>query len=176
MLLGGERRAPWGIPGWGGRCPMLTPAWALEGGTCSAHQAPCPRAPGSGRGTTPHLPGRPLTARPWSIPPGAWGPPRSGTPAPPLHRPGPAPPPGQPRLPSRKEGLGGRGQKVLKPCTGKGPGAGLCLCGSPGAPFPPLRSMTRSSLADQDPAWCVLRSLRYRSVARNTTLITWLIM
>lgn len=68
----------------------------------------------------------PLTAHPWSIPPGVWGPRRSGTPAPPLYQPGP-PPPGQPRLQApqvglAEKGLGGCGEKSSAPTIPACPG------------------------------------------------------
>lgn len=71
----------------------------------------------------------PLTARPWSIPPGVWGPLRSGTPAPPLHQPVP-PPPGQPRLQAPQVGLAekGLGGVVKNPQLLQSlPAQGLCL-------------------------------------------------
>ena len=82
----------------------------------------------------------PLTAHPWSIPPGVWGPPRSGTPALPLHQPGP-PPPGQPRLQapkvelgSRKGWEGGGGEKTSGPTIPACPRAFACAGSLPAHP------------------------------------------
>lgn len=82
----------------------------------------------------------PLTARPWSTPPGVWGPPRSGTPALPLRQPGP-PPPGQPRLQapkvelgSRKGWEGGGGEKTSGPTIPACPMAFACAGSLPAQP------------------------------------------
>lgn len=82
----------------------------------------------------------PLTVRPWSIPPGAWGPPRAGIPAPRLHPPGPAPP-GRPQLRIRawKEGLGARragGESSSNPASPTHRRAFACAEPLLGAPFP----------------------------------------
>ena len=99
-LAGWEWGLPWVTPGWGGRCPCcpLPGPWRHMQCLSSPHPPAWAWAP---------LPRHPLTACPWSTPPGARGPLRPGTPAPPRHQPGPAPP-GRPQLQARKVGLGTR--------------------------------------------------------------------
>lgn len=157
-------------------CPTPPSAWALAG-SCNACRAltlqssisPEAFSTSPGRGSTPTLPvGGSLTAHPWSIPSGVWGPPRSGTPAPPLHQPGPAPPE-QPRLQARKVGLGARkggGRKILNPYKPRLL-QGLCMCRTPAwSPFP---SPTRPSWEAPPNPW-LDRPLVCASPAAGTAL------
>lgn len=135
--------------------PCLGPGWHTF---LAEFAAPPPKVPllsaASWAPASCHPPRRPLTAHPWSIPPGAWGPLRSGTSAPPLHQPGPAPP-GQPQIPAQKEGLGSEGQRgenSSNPAQAKALWWAFIYAGpQPSAPFPPHLSFTRSSLAGWGP-------------------------
>ena len=151
--------------------------WAL-GGSHNAYQTPSLQI-SPPQGTPRHTlhPAHatcqgPLTARPWAIPPGVWGPPRSGTPAPPLHQPGP-PPPGQPRLQAPQVGLaekgsGGCGEKSSAPTIPACPGP---LPAHPSLLPPGPRGKLPKPLAKQ-PRLCASSAPRCCFVSHGPTAVT----
>ena len=161
-----RRLCPWkGGSHLGDLC--LGPGWLTQ---CASNPIPAefhlPRGPHT-RTLNPVQATRqgPLTARPWSIPPGVWGPLRSGTPAPPLHQPVP-PPPGQPRLQtpkvelgSRKGWTGGGGEKTSAPTIPACPRAFACADPLPAHPsLLPLgpRGKLPQTPGRASPALCIL--------------------